>query len=547
MRIFGREIVWSTPKHAPPPPSKRMNMSYRQNGSTNSIKRVYHKARKNKRAYESAKNTRFMANWSTSPSPINYQITSVLHTLVARSRDAYQNNDYIRRAVSLRKSKVVGHTGIRWIPRVKTNGKIDPKINDQLHYFMKQVSKVGVLDVKGRLSYIDIQNRVEQQVFIDGEYICIFRYGKQFKFGFAIDEIDPMLLPVDMNIDLKNGNIIRCGIELNKDKKPVAYHFIKDTNHSHPHLNPYSFRSNTQRIKAEYVVHYYHQEFPDQLRGIPKIATSLFRIEVLRKYIEAELIGARLGSSSAGFFVRQKDYTEPYDGTGDIDINDPEEEDIYANDLDDEELDEVEAGSVKIAPLGYDFKAWDLNRPNSAFGDFVKENTRAMASSVDINYSALSNNYENVSFSSLRDSKLVDEEIEKQGQVFLIEHFLERVVPTAIITAIDFGFFVIKDRRRRITTDYIIGVFVPKVSKWVDPVKTAQAYRVLNRDLGVMSRERICGELDILDPTAEFETIKLEELNYPLHNSQDVPSATSDKETEEDNEQKETKDNKDED
>jgi len=90
-------------------------------------------------------------------------------------------------------------------------------------------------------------------------------------------------------------------------------------------------------------------------------------------------------------------------------------------------------------------------------------------------------------------------------------------------------------------------VFVPKVSKWVDPVKTAQAYRVLNRDLGVMSRERICGELDILDPTAEFETIKLEELNYPLHNSQDVPSATSDKETEEDNEQKETNDNKDED
>lgn len=513
-----------------PAPSTR-KISVSGSGSKNLIRRSY----KRKRAYEAAKNTRFMSSWTNSPSPINYQITSVLHTLIARSREAYQNNDLVRRAVSLRKSKTIGHTGIRFVPKIKTGGKLDSFINKQISSLLKKAGKKGVLDVKGKLSLIDIQNRVEHQLFVDGEYICIHRYSKTFDLAYAIDEVDPMLLPVKLNKDLKNGNIIRCGVELNQFKRPVAYHFIKSKdsmNRTNDHA--YMNREDTVRIKAEYVTHVFQQEFPDQLRGIPKIATGLFRIEVLRKYIEAELIGARIGASSAGFFVRQKDFVDPYDGTGDIDITDEEKEDIPDEDLEDEELDEVEAGSVKIAPLGYDFKAWDLNRPNSAFGDFLRENNRSLASSTDMSYSALTNDYSGVSFSSLRDAKLTDEEIIKQGQVFHTEHFLEPVIFKMISISIDFGRFVVKDAVRRPTEEYLEGEFVPPVSKWVDPVKTAQAYRILNKELGVMARERICGELGILDPEAEFEAIKLENERFPVHNENNAGTVTSDKEIEAD-------------
>lgn len=489
-----------------------------------------------KRQYNSAKSSRFMSGWSTSPSPINYQITSVLHTLLARSREAYQNNDYIKRAVSLRKSKVIGHTGIRWVPRVKTGGKLDKDINTQLNTLMKEMSKVGVLDVRGRLSLVDIQNRVEHQLFVDGEYIAIHRYSKDFKFGYALDEVDPMLLPVDLNKDLANGNIIRCGIELNKYKRPVFYHFLKE-NKSH-HMNQYHGhdRDQTLRVPARFVTHVFHQEFTDQLRGVPKIATSLFRIEMLRKYIEAELIGATIGSRSGGFFVKQKDVIEPYTGEGDIDLNDPDEEDIE-EDIEDEELEEMEPGSVKIAPVGYDFKAWDLNRPNNAFAEFLKENTRAVASSTDVNYSALSSNYEGVSFSSLRDSKLTDQEIEKQQQVFVTQHFLERFVPRAILAALDFGRWVINDKIIRSKTEYLAGEFFPMVAKNVDPVKTAQAHRILNRDLKVMSRERIARQWDVINPEEEFEAIKLEDELYPVYIepvTQESTKVATDKEDETD-------------
>lgn len=511
------------------PISSRQNL----NGKLDQTKRMKQRRYRGKRGYDAAKNTRFMSKWPNSPSPINFQITSMLHVLVARSREAFQNNDHIKRAVSLRKSKIVGHTGIRFVPKVKTNGKIDKEINDQIAQLVKAVSKRGVLDAKGRLSLIDIQNRVEHQLFVDGEYLCIHKYNKMYDFGYAIDEVDPMLLPVDMNLDLKNGNIIRCGIELDKNRRRVAYHFIKETKHTHPSLGQYHFRDNTVRIPASRVTHYFVQEFPDQMRGVPKAATALFRVEVLRKYIEAELIGARVGASSAGFFVRHKDYFEPYDGTGDIDVTDEDDEDIDRDDAEDMEIDEVEAGTVKIAPVGYDFKSWDLNRPNSAFADFIKENTRAMASSTDTNYSALSNNYENVSYSSLRDSNLTDEEIEKQGQVFLTEHFMEDVVPRAIESAIDFGYWQIKDRKPRFSVEYTEGEYIPKVRKWVDPVKEAQAYRILNRDLMVLSRERIARSLGILNPDEEFDVIKLENEKFPLHNDT-TPTPTSDKEKQED-------------
>ncbi len=498
---------------------KREPTSVRSISTASRLKRRPRSTISKSRKYEAADSTRFLSSWSTFPSPINFQISSYLHVLVARSRDAFQNNDLVKRAVSLKKSKIVGHTGVRFVPKFKTKGVLDKKINRQLSDLFSGISKVGAIDVTGKMSLIDIQNRVEHQLFIDGEYICVHKYGKQYKYGFAIEEIDPMLLPVKLNKDLDNGNLIRCGIELNSEKRPVAYHFIKNKN-SDNRNNDYNYHreSDTVRVVAENVTHLFVQDFPDQLRGVPRTSTALFSVEVLRKYLEAELIGARIGASSSGFFVKQKDHIEPFTGQEGISVNgdDPsdEEEEI------DDEIDEVEAGSIKMAPTGYDFKSWDLNRVNNAFKDFVTMNSRLVASSVDVSYSALTNDYQNVSFSSLRDAKLVDDEIVKQSQVFHIQHFFEPVTKKAMQSALDFGSFVLSGSRVFSSELIVVGEYVPVVAKWVDPVKTAQAYRILNVDLAVMSRQRICGQLGIDDWEAEFEAIKLENENYPLHNDQ---------------------------
>lgn len=497
--------------------------------------RARHKA--GARNYESANTSRFMNGWATMPQPINYQITSFWHTLVARSRAGYQNNDYLKRAVTLQKSKIVGHQGVRFVPKVlKRDGTLDADVNRQISRLIKDAGKKGVLEVSGQLSAIDIQNRVVHSKKVDGEFISIDRYSNEYKYGYAIQIIDPVLLPVTLNEDLPNGNRIRCGIELNKDSRPIAYHFIKERKNASYTDTQYYTSGDCVRILAKHVTHVFDLEFPGQLRGIPQCATSLFRVEMLRKYIEAELIGATMSARSPGFFIPNKDNVVPYEGKGDVSVQDPDGEVYeYEEDLPEElEADDIEPGSVQIAPLGYDFKSWDMNRPNSAFPDFVKENNRAVAASNGVNYSDLSNDYENVSFSSLRHSKITDEEIEKQQQCHLVEHFYQRFIEKLIWSAINFRKFVIKDRLVRSAEDYMEGVYIPKVAKWVDPVKTAQAFKILNKELGVMSRERIAIQLDVVDPEQEFSIINAENSKYPYYNESSSENSTDDLEDEDD-------------
>lgn len=484
-------------------------------GSKGLIRRKYRRVR----SFDAGKPTRFLADWDTSPTPINYQITSVLHTIVARSRAGYQNNPLLKRAVSLMKSHIVGKNGVRYVPKVtKADGELDEGVNRQISEFLDKARRKGVIEASGMLSEIDLQNQNVHLKAVDGEFIAIKRMGPEFKYGIAYQIIDPMLLPVSLNEDLPNGRKIRCGIELGDYNRPIAYHFIRERKNGHPSSVYHPANRDYVRIEASEVIHDFDVHFVGQLRGIPQSAVSLLSVEILRKYIEAELVGARVGAMSAGFFVPNKDNAE-FDGSGSITTGDPDDEDGDYDPEDDElEMEDIEAGSVKIAPLGYDFKPWDLKRPNQAFADFVKTNIRSVASANDVNYNDLANDYESVSFSSLRHSRLTDDQIWGQKKVWLIEHFLEIIYPQIIRTAIALGKFKVKDRRNRSLEDYTAGVFVPPVMKSVDMLKAASTYRILNKDLSVLSRKTIAMALDVVDPEAEFNQIAVENQKWPYYN-----------------------------
>lgn len=490
-------------------------ISTRTQGSKGLIRRKYRTVR----SFDAGKPTRFLADWETSPTPINYQITSVLHTIIARSRAGYQNNPLLKRVVSLMKSNIVGKNGVRYVPKVTNNkGELDEDVNRQINDFLIDARKKGVLEASGLMSEIDLQNQNVQLKAVDGEFIAIKRLGPEFKYGIAYQIIDPMLLPVTLNEDLPNGRKIRCGIELGDYNRPVAYWFIRERKNGHPSSVYHPANKDYVRIEAKWVIHDFDIHFAGQLRGIPQSAVSLLSVEILRKYIEAELVGARVGAMSAGFFVPHQDNPE-FDGTGSITTGDPDDDEGDYDPADDElEMEDIEAGSVKIAPAGYDFKPWDLKRPNQAFSDFVKTNIRSVASANDVNYNDLANDYESVSFSSLRHSRLTDEQIWGQKKVWLIEHFLELIYPDIIRTAIALGKVKIKTRYRLDLNDYTKGIFVPPVAKSVDMLKSATAYRILNKDLGVLSRMTIAMALDVVDPEGEFKQVALENEKYPYYN-----------------------------
>ena len=101
-----------------------------------------------------------------------------------------------------------------------------------------------------------------ENLAIDGEVLIQVLPNAKNDFGFAINVIDIDYLDEEKNETLPNGNEIRMGVEMDKNRKPVAYHVF--THHPYDYNFSASLRRETKRISAENIIHIYIQERPYQ-------------------------------------------------------------------------------------------------------------------------------------------------------------------------------------------------------------------------------------------------------------------------------------------
>jgi lambda family phage portal protein len=459
------------------------------------------------RFYSAASNEAFVG-WDVVDASPNASLHGSAIKLLARARDLERNNDYIRAYLRLNEINIIGPQGVTLRPcKKKERGdrQLDDDFNDDFKAWYKLAGKLRHSPtIEGGMSRIDIGKMWNRRLDVDGEVILIRRYGEKWnRFGYARQFIDAAQLDHSLNgrgyPTAAPGNMLKMGVEVDEDDRPVAYHFL--TAHPSEHLWSADRKREHVRIEAKFVEHSFIKERPGQMRGVSNIAPGAVRARMLDKFEEAIAVGARVAASKMGFYTTD----ENYDGGGEDDEGEPGVTDDDGFSL----RQEVEPGMFEKLAKGMGVETFDPGYPPGNLDEFVLTMGRGLAASLGANYFLMCNDMKGISYSTMRGVELSMREVYRMRTRFYVEHHLEPDLHAATEAGILVG-AVPEEGKARKMLDEECYRFQGRGFTWVDPTKDMQA----NKDaveLGVTSEQRLIEEIHgeemqtILEEKAAFK------------------------------------------
>lgn len=368
-------------------------------------------------------------SWGSTPMSPDVFITLRQPVLVARSREQWSNNDYVRSFIRLVRQNVVGPQGVKLQAKAKTpRGKSDADANDAIETAWCEWGTKGNCDVTGQLSWREIQCMAMETTARDGEFIARKVYGADAgPMGFALQLVDPQRLSVKYeNYKFgNNGHFIRQGIEFNRYGRPVAYHFT-----SMDEWDAYYYSINGKgfvRIPAEEIIHGFVHEMVGQRRGLPWAGTSLFRLHHLQGFEDAAVQNARASATKMGFIQYKEGFGPQCDDDQPVEI-------------------EAEPLAFHELPEGAEIADWNPNYPSGEFATFNKAMLRGAAAGMGVLYNNLAGDLEGVNFSSIRQGTLDEREHWKELQQWLIETLVAPVYAEWLKFSLLAGTIKVKNR-----------------------------------------------------------------------------------------------------
>lgn len=437
-----------------------------------------------RRAFEAANTGRLYSDWLTLPKSADSDLRYALKQIRARSRDLCQNNDYARRYLDLIATNVVGPRGIQLQVRAREpNGRLDQGANQLLERAFADWGRAGTCTVDGGLSWVDAQRLFIETVARDGECFVLMVEDNANRYRFRLQFLDPDLIDQDKNDVLANGNLIRMGVEVTREGRPVAY-YVK-TRHPDDYQLGAAAPVREERIPADRIIHGFRRDRIGQTRGVSWMATSMTRLKMLGGYEESELVAARISASKMGFFTSAAGDDYQGDGEG----------------ADGRIQMDIAPGSFEQLPAGVDFKPFDPQHPSTAFRDFEKAMLRGIASGLGVSYTSLANDLEAVSYSSIRQGLLEERDYWRTVQHWTIEHFCAPVYARWLRQTLDAGVVNLPPAKYE---KFASTMWVPRGWQWVDPRNEAEA-QITAINNGLMTRTQALAErgLDIEDVLRE--------------------------------------------
>lgn len=427
-----------------------------------------------KRSYAAANTGHLFADFRSSERSADSELRPAIKTIRSRSRDLARNNEYVKKYLNLLKNNVVGEKGFTLqVKAVDSIGKLDQDGNQRVEAAFRKWGKLGNCTVDGRMSWVDAQKMAIECLARDGEVFIVKHRGANFHDSFALEFLEPDQIDEQKNERLSNGNEIRMGVELDKFRKPVAYHVLT----YHPGDYDYTVTGKSPkhiRIPAERMIHLYDPNRAGQTRGEPWMASALPALKQLGALREAAIINARIGASKMGFFTS------------------PSGDGFVADDLDGNmPIMEASPGTFHQLPNGVDFKTFDPQYPNNEFDSFHKAVLKGIASALGVSYVALSNDLESVSYSSIRQGALEERDSYRNLQKFMAEHFVRVVYDEWLSSAMEINTFGIPVRQYDRFSD--AAEFRGKAWSWVDPQKEMNA-AILGLKSGVLSLSDVASQ-----------------------------------------------------
>lgn len=475
-----------------------------------------------RRAFEGARTDRTTADWLSTGRDINEELRTQLEKLRNRSRELEQNGDHARRFLAQVQIHVVGSAGFNLqVKGTLRNGKLDKRNNKIIEKAFWTWAKRGCCDVTGRYALADIERLAIRTCARDGEHLIRLhdlQPTARNPFGFALEILDPARLDTNLNDDPRDGNRIRMGIEYDRAGAPVAYYLLRRTDGSR-HGNTYD------RVPAENIIHDFMSDRPEQLRGIPWMASAMVRMHQLGEYEDSALVAAREGANKMGFFSTPggtlKALSDDTDANGEL-------------------ISESSAGHFSNMPPGYQFTPYNPDYPHQNFESFMRGHLRSIAMGLGVSYHGLTGDLSQVNFSSSRTGTLEERESWMVMQDWFAGGTLERIYTRWFSAAM-------MNKQIKINVKLDLDEALQRYGEhlwqgrrwpWIDPKKDIDA-AIAAITAGLKSPQMVAAETgvdveDVLDAIADFQAMaKSKGVNLPAYSSSTGTQTTENPEPQE--------------
>ena len=389
--------------------------------------------------------------------------------LRAKSRDLVRRNAWAAAGVEAFVANAIG-TGIKPQSMVP-----DAALRETIHALWKDWCEDA--DAAGLTDFYGLQALACRAMVEGGEALVRLRYRRpedRLAVALQLQVLEPEHLPVTLNTQAPNGNVIRAGIEFDRLGRRVAYHLYQ----SHPDdgaAAPMSRHGGpeTVRVPAGEIVHLFRPLRPGQIRGEPWLARALVKLHELDQYDDAELVRKKTAAMFAGFITRGS----PEDnlmGEG-------------APDAAGVSVAGLEPGTLQILEPGEDVKFSQPADVGGSYTDFLRMQFRAVAAAMGITYEQLTGDLTQVNYSSIRAGLLEFRRRCEAIQHGVIVHQLCRPVWRAWMEqAVLEGRLALPGFARQ-PRRYLAAKWIPQGWQWVDPKKEFDALLVAIR-AGLLSR-----------------------------------------------------------
>jgi lambda family phage portal protein len=437
--------------------------------------------RRGSRLYAGAKVTRLEADWVTSSTSADAEISSSLVRLRDRARQLVRDNDYARAALRAIVSNVVG-TGIKLqaqVPMLRGRGRLDQATNDRIEADWARWGRATTCHVAGQLAWQDVERLVMRATAEAGEvFVRLVPQafgGGQTALGLEIIEADLLDEKVDGSGAGVQGQLAggewRLGVHVNNWGRPLEYAFLT----SHPgDSQGRSVAARRVLVPAEQVLHIKLTERPGQTRGVTWFASAIRQLHQLAGFIEAEVVRARANSSLMGFVLTDGDAAG----------------EALGEEVEGEYVTQFEPGVWKTLFPGQRVEVPQLDAPDGQLEPFGRFMLRSMAAGLGVCYEALSADFSQTSYSSSRSSQLAEREQWRALQQQLIRDLHRPVFAAWLRAAVQAGELSLPGYDLAPERFEDAMRWVPRGWEWVDPENEGAAYRAAVRD-GFMTRTEV--------------------------------------------------------
>jgi len=430
------------------------------------------------RGFDAAKSGPRTGNWKGSSGSVNAELAGGINVIRNRARDLIANNGYIKHALKVLCSNIVG-TGI------------SPKYDDDKLKKLWAIWSRLECDANGMLGIGGLQSQIVRAMWADGEVLVRFRIRRPedgLTVPLQLQVLEADYLDTQKTGETSNGFCI-CGVQFNFVGQRLGYWLFD----KHPGEIAALPRSLTSRfVPASEILHLFDPlGRPGQVRGISEFAVSIWKARDLDDYQDAHSIRKKIEACFAAFITTDDTHLT----IGQTAVQPKAKE---------RRVEELSPGLIQYLKPN---ETINFSNPQSSDGyeETVRVDLRAIAAGTGISYEQLTGDYSQVNFTSGRMGKMEFKAMVEQFQwLVFIPMFCDKVAAKFAQVAYLNG---------NISKPDILPVSwtAPRIPL-LDPLREGQGYKVM-REMNVMSRQQIIRELgdDPDEVDAEIEADK-----YPM-------------------------------